>query len=108
MNQPTFAIAVRFQIHSQFVSAFTKRVVKQAQDSLTKEAGCLQFDVLLDQEDPTAIFLYETYRDSVAFEAHRATPHFADFQATIAEWVVSKQVTRLQTVYSSATKGPSA
>ncbi len=104
MTQPTFAIAVQFTIKPERVEAFRRRVVQQAQDSVSKEVGCLQFDVLVDETDPAKIFLYETYVDAEALVAHRATPHFADFTATITPWVESKQVLRLNTILSSAQK----
>lgn len=104
MTQPQFAIAVQFHIAPEHVEAFKRRVVQQATDSLAKEVGCLQFDVLIDQSNPNTIFLYETYLDAAAFETHRATEHFADFTATITPWVVSKSVMRLGMIHSSAVK----
>lgn len=95
MKQPTFAIAVVFEIKSEFIGSFRTRIVQQATDSITKEAGCLQFDVLTDESDPSLFFLYETYVDANAFEIHKATPHFADYDAAVADWVISKQVRRL-------------
>ncbi len=104
MTQPQFAIAVQFHIAPEHVEAFKRRVIQQATDSLTKEVGCLQFDVLIDQADPNTIFLYETYLDATAFETHRGTEHFADFTTTITPWVISKSVTRLGMIHSSAVK----
>jgi (4S)-4-hydroxy-5-phosphonooxypentane-2,3-dione isomerase len=95
-TSPTFAIAVTFHIKSEFVDAFRSRVLQQASDSLRLEEGCYQFDVLVDESDPSIIFLYETYADAAAFEDHRATPHFADFSRTIADWVESKELRRLR------------
>jgi len=38
MNQPTFAIAVAFEIKPEWVEAFRERVIQQAKDSV----GCEQ------------------------------------------------------------------
>lgn len=95
MSQPTFAVAVTFEIKPDCVDQFRNRVVQQAKDSLEKEPGCSQFDVLIDQSSPTTFFLYETYRDADAFAAHKQTPHFADFDRTVTDWVASKQARRL-------------
>jgi quinol monooxygenase YgiN len=95
MAQPTFAIAVTFEIKPEHADDFRKRVLQQARDSVAKEPGCCQFDVLQDESSPTTFFLYETYVNAQAFEAHRQTPHFADFGSTVGPWVASKQLLRL-------------
>lgn len=104
MASPTFAIAVQFTIKPEHIDAFRTRVVQQAKDSLAKEVGCLQFDVLVDETDPAKIFLYETYINADALVTHRETAHFADFFATISPWIESRQVIRLNTILSSAQK----
>ena len=95
MKQPTFAIAVTFHIKPESVEQFRARILQQAEDSMRLEPGCCQFDVLTDETDHSIFFLYETYVDAQAFEAHRSTPHFADYDRTVADWIVSKQVRRL-------------
>ncbi|TWT93576.1 putative quinol monooxygenase [Neorhodopirellula pilleata] len=95
MIQPTFAVAVTFRIHSQWIDAFTKRVIQQAQDSVEREPGCCQFDVLVDESDPNVIFLYETYLDADAFAEHRETDHFHDFDQQVTPWIELKSVRRL-------------
>jgi (4S)-4-hydroxy-5-phosphonooxypentane-2,3-dione isomerase len=95
MTTPGFAVAVTFQIHHQHAADFQARVIQQAQDSLAKEAGCHQFDVLVDPESPTTFFLYETYDDAAAFEVHCNTPHFADFRTTVSPWIDTKDLRKL-------------
>lgn len=95
MKTPTFAIAVTFHIKAEFVEHFRSRILQQAGDSLRLEEGCCQFDVLTSDSDPTIFFLYETYADAEAFETHKTTSHFADFDRIVTEWVESKQVHRL-------------
>lgn len=92
MPSPTAVINVVFEIEPEFAAEFHTAVVKQAKNSLEKEPWCHQFDVGTDPERPNFFMLYETYDDRDAIVKHRSTEHFADFQATIAEWVLSKQV----------------
>ncbi len=95
MVLPSFAIAVTFEIKPEHADDFRARVLQQARDSVAKEPGCRQFDVLQDESSPTTFFLYETYVDAQAFEAHRQTTHFADFGSTVGPWVALKQLRRL-------------
>jgi len=102
MKNPTFAIAVTFEIKPEFVAPFRVRILTQADDSKKNEFGCCQFDVLIDESSPTTFFLYETYVDAAAFETHKQTPHFVDYDQSVANWVASKQVRRLNSYSSSA------
>lgn len=95
MKHPNFAIVVTFKIKPEKTPEFLLRVRRQAQDSLRIEEGCHQFDVLVDEQDPNTIVLYETYRDAQAFDDHRQTSHFADFNATVTPWIDAKEVQRL-------------
>lgn len=95
MSQPTFAIAVTIEIKPAFIEQFRVRILQQAQDSIAKEPDCCQFDALRDESNPSIFFLYETYVDAHAFEKHKQTPHFADYDRTVANWIASKQVRRL-------------
>ena len=95
MSRPTFAVAVTFRIHADSVETFRNRVLQQARDSVEREPGCHQFDVLVDEKDPATIVLYETYTDAAAFDTHRTTDHFKDFDQTVTSWIETKEVRRL-------------
>jgi quinol monooxygenase YgiN len=62
-----------------------------AEASVRNEPGCLRFDVCSVAGDPHRFVLYELYTDAAAFEAHKASPHFAHWR-TVAERVVVRQV----------------
>jgi autoinducer 2-degrading protein len=96
MNHPAFAIVVTFQIKPEYIEPFITRVQQQASDSLRQEEGCHQFDVLIDETNPAIVVLYETYTDAKAFDVHRATSHFADFNEVVTPWIASKEVRRLK------------
>ncbi len=48
--------------------------------------------VSFDARHPERCFLYEKYDDRAAFDRHLASAHFKSFDATVAPWVVSKDV----------------
>jgi quinol monooxygenase YgiN len=45
------------------------------------EAGCLQYDLHKDNDDPGHFFFYERWESMSALEAHAASPHFKAFEA---------------------------
>ena len=87
-----YVITVEFTLRDAEKGRFLQRVRQQATDSLEQEAGCRQFDVCVDPEDPCRVFLYELYDHEAAFQAHLDSAHFKDFDRTTADWFVSKEV----------------
>ena len=83
--------AVTFEILPERAEAFRDRVRQQADDSL-EEPGCRRFDVWCDTGDCCRVFLFEIYDDRAAFDAHLASAHFRDFDATVAPWVRDRKV----------------
>jgi (4S)-4-hydroxy-5-phosphonooxypentane-2,3-dione isomerase len=74
------------------VDAYKARLLRHARTSLEREGGgCLRFDVHQDKNDPTHFFLLEVYRDRAALEAHRASPHFAEYRRDTDDWVTNRQ-----------------
>ena len=88
-----FAVCVDFTIAEGAMDAFMPLIARQAGNSVRLEPGCHRFDVCRDAERPDRVFLYELYDDSAAFDAHRATPHYAEFDAAAAPMIAAKSVT---------------
>jgi autoinducer 2-degrading protein len=87
-----FVVTVTFKIDLAHVASFRDAMFRQAQNSLQLEEGCQQFDVCFDPTSPGLCFLYEKYDDRNAFDGHLGSDHFKSFDATVAPWLVSKEV----------------
>lgn len=98
------AVTVHFRIKPDHTQDFRTAVLRQATNSLTNEPQCRQFDVCFDSEHPQDVFLYEVYDDPAAFESHRQMPYFAEFGATVADWVDSKELRTWSVVRPAASK----
>ncbi|WP_420861047.1 putative quinol monooxygenase [Algirhabdus cladophorae] len=85
-----FVVAVEFHIAPEHWEAFLPLMMANARRSLSVEAECHQFDVCTDPDSPHQVFLYETYTDKAAFQAHLDSPHFKEFDRTTAPMVASK------------------
>lgn len=90
-------IYVEFEIVPEKVDEFFRLVCINAAASAKDEPGCRKFDVMRDRDPARAniITLYEIYDDDAAFDAHRASPHFAAFSAAIDGMEVSRKVQKL-------------
>jgi quinol monooxygenase YgiN len=91
-----FVVIVDVLVRPEYVEHFRKAVTRQGENSITREKGCLGFEILQDPEKPTSFVLYETYTDAPTFyEVHVSTPHFADYAATTADWIETKSIRAL-------------
>lgn len=62
------------------------RALRANHEASVREPGNLRFDVLRSREDPHRFVLYEAYVSAEAAAAHRQTPHFLAWQATVPAW----------------------
>lgn len=78
-----FVVIAEFAVGPEHKKEFLDVCVYDHERSTADEPGCRQFDVIVSDEAPEAVILYEIYDDAVAFDAHRATPHFAVFMDAV-------------------------
>ena len=73
------------------VERFKSRLLRHARTTLEREPGCHRFDVHQETRDPMLFFLVEFYTDQEALQAHRDSPHYAEFRSDTADWVVNRE-----------------
>jgi quinol monooxygenase YgiN len=87
-------VLVHVTVRQELLAEFERAILTNAESARTREPGCVRFDVCQQEDDPTRWVFYEVYRDGPAFEAHRASPHFAAYQEVADRAVASKTLTR--------------
>jgi (4S)-4-hydroxy-5-phosphonooxypentane-2,3-dione isomerase len=87
-------VLVHVTVREELLAEFERAILTNADSARTREPGCVRFDVSQQEDDPTRWMFYEVYRDPAAFEAHRASPHFAAYQQVADRAVASKTLTR--------------
>jgi quinol monooxygenase YgiN len=85
----SLVLQVTIQIKPENVDAFMQKVIENGKAART-EAGCRQFDVLVDPDDKTKVMLYEVYDDQKAFEAHQAGAAFKKYLAEAVPLLASR------------------
>jgi (4S)-4-hydroxy-5-phosphonooxypentane-2,3-dione isomerase len=90
-------VLVQVTVRREMLAEFERAILTNADAARTKEPGCLRFDVSQKEDDPTAWLFYEMYKDNAAFEAHRASAHFAAYQAVADRALTAKSLTRWET-----------
>jgi autoinducer 2-degrading protein len=87
-----YVVLVDFRLKAGARAAFRNLVDDNARQSVRLEDGCRRFDVIEPQGVEDTILLYEIYDDRTAFEAHLRSEHFARFDASSADLVVSRAI----------------
>jgi len=73
------AVMVSFKVKKEEVKSFLELAKIDAVGSVTKEPGCLRFDIVQDAKDPTKVAFCEIYADENAFKEHQEQDHFKAF-----------------------------
>ena len=81
-----FAIFATLKVKPEERDLFLRGIKDDAICSVRDEEGCLRFNVYQDNSDENTYHLFEVYRDEAAFQAHRESPHFKRFGATVEQW----------------------
>ena len=60
--------------------------VKRHTANSAGEPGCVRYETLQDQDDPSIFCLIEVFKDEAAFLAHRDTEHYKWWMDLSREW----------------------
>ena len=90
------AIFVELQARPEAFDAFRAAMRKHAALSLKEDPGCRQFDILVPQDAPHTLMLYEVYDDEACFQGHAKSKHTAAHQAATRDLVVSRRLVKAE------------
>jgi quinol monooxygenase YgiN len=93
---------VKVKIKPAMRKRFLDAIEADALGSEKNEPGCYRFNVLQDLKDENVYYFYEVYEDELALEKHRATPHYAVWQAAADALDGAPEATRCTTVFPAA------
>lgn len=82
---------------SKFVEA-----IKENAAASVKEPGCREFNVLVLNNRPNHVFLFEVYDNEAALNAHRNTDHFKKFISVSANMIADRNVRAMSVIAMDA------
>ena len=80
-----YALVVPLKVKPEMREKFLAAALDDSICSVRDEPGCMRFDVLQDNTDPSKFFFYEVYLDENAVKAHQASAHYARWRAVAGE-----------------------
>ena len=71
-----YVIIVEFTFDEKNVDKAIDLMLDMQAQTLENEEGCIIYDVLLSEDDPSKIFIYESYENEMAFKMHENSTYF--------------------------------
>ena len=85
------ALIVEFHVKSEHRAAFIELMRGHAAGTLAEEEGCVQFDLLLPNENGR-VFLYEVYADETALKTHMGSERLSNTRAAYDGWIDERTI----------------
>lgn len=89
-----YCIIVKIRLTSGTKAQFLPEMIDNAEKSVTREEGCLVFDVLEDTSETDTVYLYEIYQNPEALEYHKTTEHYKNCRSAIGNFIREQSVVR--------------
>lgn len=70
-----YVIIVEFTFDVKDVDKAIELLLEMQTVTLENEEGCFVYEVLLSEDDPSKIFLYESYESEAAFKTHQKSTY---------------------------------
>jgi (4S)-4-hydroxy-5-phosphonooxypentane-2,3-dione isomerase len=90
-----FIVLVKVQVKPELTEEFKGAILRNAELSVQRDPGCVRFDVLRQEDDPTRWFFYEVYEKEQAWVDHRKSAHFLAFMEVGNRAILTRDVTKL-------------
>ena len=88
------ALVVDFDIYAGKREKFLEIIRPHATGTKADEEGCLQFDVLIPEDNNNKVMLVEMYKDVAALETHVASTRLKDTRVAYADIIESRTITK--------------
>ena len=72
------ALFVEFQFDEKDMDTAIELLTEMQNMTLENEEGCVAYDMLVSDDHPNTIFLYESYENGLALKAHGNAPYYKD------------------------------
>lgn len=86
-----YVILVEFTFDDAKVEQAIEWLSEIQSQTLENEEGCLIYDVLLSEEDPAKVFIYESYESEDAFKIHSTASYFNEIVVKKLKPLIKKE-----------------
>ena len=93
------SLFVEFQLEAKDMDAAIDLLTHMQNKVIEYEEGCIIYDILLNDEEPHTIYLYECYENKAALDAHNNTFYFKEIvEKQLASLIKSQKIISLHPI----------
>jgi len=81
------ALFLEFQFEAEDMNFAIELLTEMQNQTIENEEGCIAYDILLNDEEPNTIYLYECYENKAALDVHNNAAYYKN--------IVDKQLSPL-------------
>lgn len=93
-----FSIIVTLRLKPGTGERLRPMILENANSAVANEAGCLQFNVMTDEDNPDVYHLVEIYENAAALDTHRQQPHYKKFFESAADLIEERTIMRCNVI----------
>ena len=86
-NEDPIALFLEFQFEAEDMDFAIELLTEVQNQTIENEEGCIAYDILLNNEEPNTIYLYECYENKAALNVHNNAVYYKN--------IVDKQLSPL-------------
>ncbi len=90
-NEEPVALFVEFQFEAANMNFALDLLTEVQNQTIEHEEGCIAYDILVSNEEPNTIYLYECYENEVALDAHNKASYFKEIVTKKLPSLIKKQ-----------------
>lgn len=91
-----YVILVEYSFDEKDIDTAIELLSEMQTQTLENEEGCLVYDLLLSEEEPTTLFIYESYESEAAFRIHTNSKYFKEIVPTkLTPLIKKKKITKV-------------
>ena len=75
-GEKSLVLFVEFQFEAKDMDLAVELLTEMQNQTIENEEGCIAYDILLNDEEPNTIYIYECYENNAALKAHNNAPYF--------------------------------
>lgn len=98
-NEKGVVLFVEFELDQKNMETALALLKEMQIQTLENEEGCIAYDILLSEEQPNKIFLYENYENTQAQREHNNSPYFKEIVSNkLPKYIKGSKIIKLYPV----------
>jgi quinol monooxygenase YgiN len=97
-HEPGYMRIAHIRVRPEKLDSYKTALEEGIRTAVKKEAGVISLRAMYDKKNPSHITVFEIYKDVEAYRLHIETDHFKKYKTTVADMVLSLELTDVKPI----------